>query len=144
MKTNSILLMAAAAMLSLGACTKAPSTCNSSTDDVYTGVLPAADADGVRYTLLLDYDDDSAGGDYDLVQTYFNNDSTGVVDIASFATEGDFTVGTNTEGKKYIKLSGDSAGEMYFVDGGNSILVMTDASTIPTNTGLSYTLKKAK
>ena len=46
-------------------------------DKVYTGLLPAADAEGVRYTLKLDYDDDKNNmeGDYDLLETYVVGDS---------------------------------------------------------------------
>ncbi len=139
-----------AAALAAGACTcktatdtPAPDT-DKGYDKVYTGVLPAADADGVRYTLLLDYDDNT-GGDYEMVQTYFATDSTGVCDIATFATEGDFTTGKTAAGTDYIKLSGDGAGELYFVAATDSTMVMTDASLTPVATpGMNYTLKAAK
>ena len=72
-------------------------TCNLDKDKVYTGVLPATDADGIRYTLKLDYDDDKnfMEGGYDLLETYIVGDSvsaTGYKDAGSFRSEGDFTV----------------------------------------------------
>ncbi len=153
MKRKLFPITAAVALLALGACTgKQATTADTSTnpagntDKVYTGVLPAADAEGVRYTVLLDYDDDTNGGDYDLVQTYFNTDSTGVVqDVASFATEGDFSIGTAPSGQKYLKLSGDGAGYMYFLVDGDNALIMTGEDLTPTETpGMNYTLKAAQ
>lgn len=162
MKRKVLYLTAATAMLALGACTgKQANTPAASgdgadqvytgvmsagnSDQVYTGVLPAADVDGVRYTVLLDYDDDNAGGDYDMVQTYFESDSTGVNDVATFASQGEFTVSQGENGQKYLKLTGDGAGEMYFLVATDSTLVMTDATMAPVTTpGLNYTLKAAK
>lgn len=149
MKSKMIYAAAAVALLALGACTPKPADStaktDNKTDDVYTGVLPSADTYGVRYTLLLDYDDDNNGGDYDLIQTYFNSDSTGIQDVASFATEGDFTVATNNAGQQYLKLSGDGAGEMYFLAETDSTITMTDATITPVNTpGMNYTLKKVQ
>lgn len=151
MKRNFLYITAAAALLAIGACTpkQAPAptstTNNGDVDKVYSGVLPGADVDGVRYTVLLDFDDDGNGGDYDMVETYFNNDSTGVSDVATFASEGDFTVGTTDAGKKYLKLTGDGAGEMFFVMDTDSTITMTDATLTPSVTpGMNYTLSAAK
>lgn len=151
MKRKLFYFTAAAAMLAFGACTQKQAPASATTTDrggadkVYSGVLPAADADGVRYTVLLDFDDDGNGGDYDMVETYFMTDSTGVSDIASFATEGDFTVGTSDKGQKYLKFGNDGAGQMYFVVDTDSTITMTDASLTPTATpGMNYTLKAAK
>lgn len=168
-----ILFFAGAAMsaLALGACSgnncsncnacSGPGTCNLDEDKVYTGVLPAADAGGIRYTLKLDYDDDKnfMEGDYDLLETYIVGDSvsaTGYKDAGSFRSEGDFTVmkgdGANS-GKTYIKLvqdpgessKGSDSGPLYFLVESDSTLVMVNAelqeSTIP---GLNYTLKIVK
>lgn len=124
-------------------------------DKIYTGILPAADADGVRYTLKLDYDDDAAGlskGDYDLVETYIKTDSIGTNDVASYRSEGDFTE-ISKEGKSYLKLvqdvkdstPGSNAGPLYFYVESDSTLVMVNAELQPSETpGLNYTLKLVK
>ncbi len=121
-------------------------------DAVYTGVMPAADADGVRYTLLLDYDNDDKDGDYTLVETYIQADTTatlGYKDLRSYVSEGDFTV-EQKDGKSYLKLvkdakdsSKDAADNLFFlVDSDNSI-TMTNASLEVSETpGMNYTLVK--
>lgn len=151
MKRTFCYLAAAAALIVLGACTDTrkpttPLTSDRSTDKVYTGVLPGADVDGIRYTVLLDFDDDGTEGDYDIVQTYFTTDSAGTVqDLASFADEGDFTVGTGANGQKYLKLSGDGSGEVYFLVDTDSTITMVDASLTPSPTpGMNYTLKSTR
>lgn len=130
-------------------------------DQVYTGVLPAADAEGVRYTLKLDYDDDHnyTDGDYDLVEVYLANDSTsatGYSDTARFKSEGDFTVINGTgdnSSKKYLKLvqdakdsaPGSNAGPIYFLVASDSTLVMVNADLEESTTpGMNYTLKLVK
>ena len=151
------------AMVLMAACSGSPKTnmpgnTAKSDDQVFTGVLPAADADGVRYTLKLDYDDDknNTEGDYDLLEVYLVGDSTnatGYKDGARFKSEGDFTVMNGTganAAKKYIKLTqdakdsskGSNAGPMYFLVESDSTLVMVNAeleqSVMP---GMNYTLK---
>lgn len=158
---NKIMLMAAAGvtMLSMAACTgtkcdKGASCSMSDKEVVYTGVLPAADCDGVRYTLHLDYDDDATKGDYKLVETYLQADTLsalGYKDAQTFASEGDFTVG-NQAGKTYLRLvkdakdsSAEAADMMYFVVDSDSTVTMANSdlevSTLP---GMNYTLKIAK
>ncbi len=130
-------------------------------DMIYTGLLPAADAAGVRYTVKLDYDDDKNNQDgyYDLVEVYVIADSltaTGYKDSARFKSEGDFTVingqGENSS-KKYIKLvqdakdsaAGSNAGPMYFLVESDSTLVMVNSELQQSETpGLNYTLKLVK
>lgn len=150
------------AVLMMAACSGKNSTYSNmpgnDKDEVYTGVLPAADADGVRYTLKLDYSDDNnyTTGDYDLVEVYLAGDSTsatGYKDAARFKSKGDFTVMDGTgdnSSKKYIKLTQDAkdsskdsnSGPMYFLVESDSTLVMVNAdleqSVIP---GMNYTLK---
>lgn len=127
-------------------------------DEVYTGVIPAADAAGVRYTLKLDYSDDHnyTDGDYDLVEVYLAGDSlssTGYKDAARFKSEGDFTVidgtGANSS-RKYLKLvqdardssAGSNAGPIYFLVESDSTIVMVNADLEPSATpGMNYTLK---
>ncbi len=149
MKYTMFMIAASAAALAMASCSRTKPVSmpveRNSTDAVYTGVLPGADVDGVRYTLLLDFDDKGNRGEYDIVQTYFVDDSTGVRDMASFAGEGDFTVGHTDAGKPYITLSDDGAGRMFFLMDTDSTLVMTDASITPVNTpGMNYTLSKAR
>lgn len=107
--------------------------------------MPGADVEGIRYTVLLALDDDGTEGDYDMIQTYFVIDSTGVQDIASFASEGDFTVATNDRGRKYLKFDGNGAGDMYFLVDTDSTITMVDASLTPSTTpGMNYTLKATR
>lgn len=149
--------------LLMGACSQngkncaTGAACGNDNDKVYTGLLPAADAAGVRYVLRLDYDDDHGytSGDYDLVEVYVQNDSTkasGFRDAASFKSEGDFTVisgqGADSN-KKYLKLvkdnrdssAGSVDGPLYFLVDSDSTLVMVNDQLQPSETpGLNYTL----
>jgi len=108
----------------------------------YTGVLPAADAEGIEYTLLLDYDDDGKGGDYKLTERYI-----GVAD-GTFISEGDFTIhkdGTKNAGKRYLKLVPDHSGQtevIYFLVNDDSSLTLTNASLQPPASTLNYTLTR--
>lgn len=147
-------------VLALGACSGkqacSKGTCSLGTDDedkVYTGVLPGADTDGIRYTLKLDYDDDNnKEGDYKLIETYLTTDSlskTGYRDFKSFKSEGDFTV-LNKNGKDYLKLVQDrndssvesNAGPIYFLVASDSTLTLVgedlQEAVMP---GVNYTLK---
>lgn len=153
------ILFAAAGMALLtfaacsGNCTKDGSCHKSDIDEVYTGVLPAADTDGVRYTLTLDYDDDANDGDYKLVETYMQADTTAVTgysDVKTFTSEGDFKVIKKGD-KTYIKLIKDQkdsqAGSVdtpiYFVVDSDSTITMTnDQFEVSTTPGMNYTLKK--
>lgn len=155
MKTPVCLMAAVMALVAFASCQNgAPRGDGKTHDEVYTGVLPAADADGVRYTLKLDYDDDSKDlrGDYDLVETYMMRDTlpgNGVTDVASFKSEGDFTSQVK-DGMTYLKLvqdsrdssAGSTAGPIYFLVESDSTLVMVNdslqRSVIP---DLNYTLK---
>jgi len=126
---------------------------------VYSGILPAADTDGIRYTLKVDYDDDSnlTKGDYDLVEEYLEaNGTNSYRSIKRVKSEGDFTVMTKTvNGKtvKYLRLvpdAGDSDAEagtepMYFrVDSNGSITMVNSDLKASTNPGLNYTLTVKK
>lgn len=127
--------------------------CAKKGDMVYTGVLPAADAAGVRYTLKLDYDNKQKG-DYDLVETYLVGDTTsttGYRDDKSFTSEGDFTV-IAKDGKDYLQLIQDvkdsmqgSATTLNFLVESDSTLVLVNSDFQPSETpGLNYTLKCVK
>lgn len=131
--------------------------CKSDGDKLFTGVLPAADADGVRYMLTLDFDDDKpcSKGDYDLVETYLVADSTavtGYTDGKTFKSEGDFTV-TKKDGTCYLTLiqdkkdsaEGSNAGPLYFKVTSDSTIVMVNSDfEISENPGLNYTLKLSR
>lgn len=125
-------------------------------DQMYTGVLPAADGPGIRYTLKVDYDDDknNMAGDYDLIETYLAADSVapnGVKDNVSYKSEGDFTV-VDQNGKKYLKLVKDAkdshpqaSSDLYFEVSSDSTLTMVNAQLEPAvSDSLNYTLKLVK
>lgn len=123
----------------------------------YTGVLPAADADGVRYTLTLKYDKDDnfREGDYGMIETFVVADSTattGYKDTKSFRSEGDFTVGEK-DGKKFLRLvqdvkdsqPGSNAGPIYLLADSDTTLTMVNAELQPAeNSELNYTLTLSK
>lgn len=159
MKNSMILAAAAAAVLSLSACCgnkscddKACTKGDKDKEMVYTGVLPAADADGVRYTLHLEYDKAGNEGDYTLLETYIKSDTLSTIgysDLRSFKSEGDFTVKKQGD-KTYLKLVKDgedsSTGSvntpLYFLVDSNNAITMTNADLEVTATpGMNYTLK---
>lgn len=160
MKKTVFLAAVGAALLGLGACSggKCPggSCAAEKQDQTFTGVVPAADGPGVRYTLKLDYDDDHGNreGDYDLVETYLEADSTsvnGVRDNISYRSEGDFTI-VEQGGKKYLKLVKDAkdsnpqaAANLNFEVASDSTLVMVNSDLQPAvSSDLNYTLKLAR
>lgn len=116
---------------------------------VYSGVIPAADAAGIEYTLQLEYDSPD-DGDYTLTEKSLGQDGQTAV------SKGDFTVHKGTSqsaDKRYIKLlpdHPDRASEMensseyvrYFLIDNDSTLTLTDASLQPAASGLSYTLTR--
>lgn len=139
-----VYMAAAAAMLSLAACSgkQAAEAANQgeATDTVvtetYVGVLPAADADGVQYSVVLNYTGDTEG-QYEMVQSYLMADSVS----ESFETSGDFTVNAN-DSIKYITLAAqDSTQNVYFVVASDSTITLVDATLTPSaNPELNYTL----
>ncbi|MDE7153645.1 MAG: copper resistance protein NlpE [Muribaculaceae bacterium] len=161
MKKTILFSAAGLALLSLAACSgncqkggcqKDGLCVKSDIDQVYTGILPAADCDGVRYTLTLDYDDDGNDGDYKLIETYLKADTavvTGYSDIKSFVSEGDFRVERKGD-KTYLKLVKDRDDSqigsvdtpIYFVVDTDSTITMTDSNLQVATSGLNYTLKK--
>lgn len=160
MKKMIYLAAAALSMLSMAACSGNKcdgNKCADREDEVYTGVLPAADADGIRYTIKLDYDDDKANkeGDYDLTEVVLTSDSTavtGVKDKNTYLSEGDFTV-VEKDGKTYLKLVKDqkksnaaAASTLNFLVSSDSTLVMVNDAldAVPDSTAQFYTLKLVK
>lgn len=115
-------------------------------NEVYAGIMPAADASGINYKLVLDYDDDNGNvdGDYDLEMTYLTSDSVGQV----FESEGEFFVDSRN-GKQYIRLVPEKQAEatevMYFIIDSDSTITLVDSTLQVTQTpGLNYTLQKVK
>lgn len=166
MKKSIYMLAAGLSMLTMAACS-GNKTCNGDKScggcadgdkkELYTGVVPAADTDGVRYMLSLEFDDDHNynKGDYDLIETYLKADTTattGYADGKSFKSEGDFTV-MQKDGKSYLKLvqdvkdseKGSNAGPIYFLVESDSTIVMVNSDLqVSENPDLNYTLKLSK
>lgn len=164
MKKTIITAMAAVALLSAGACSQSGNSKDNdgNRSETYTGILPAADVEGIRYTLRLDYGspNDSVTGKYDLSEAYLvadsvANDSTGAAkyrDSVTYNTRGNFTVGSGTgeqAGISYIKLVPDATSEngetLYFLVSSDSTLTLTNAQLqAPESTALNYTLTREK
>lgn len=154
-------LSLAAALLMVAACSDnkkcasseecAGTACTSADADVtYTGVLPAADAEGIEYTLSLDYDDDGNGGDYRLTERFIGKPD------ATFKSKGEFSVHKSTpadSSQAYLKLVPDhtdraadqatsSADVRYFLVDSDSTLTLTGADLQRPDTQLNYTLTR--
>lgn len=130
------------------------STANTDESGLFVGMLPAADAAGIRYSLKLDYGqtNDSAAGTYDLEQVYIVNDSStpdSIKDGISYKANGDFFV-LEQAGKKYVKLTSQSTTDsigmpMYFlVDSDSTITLVNSDLQVSTTEGLNYTLTRQK
>ena len=158
MKKTLVTLSAAVALLGCASCSNcdkgscnAASGSNCDVDKVYTGVLPGADVEGIRYTVALDYDDNGNEGDYFLVQTYFNTDSVatgGVKDVNSFKSEGDFTV-VKKDGKTFLMLvpegkKSSAADNLYFEVDNDATITMVNADYERAEGPLNYTLNLVK
>lgn len=140
-------IAAAAAILSLAACSGKQAAETAAQDDAaatdtvvatatYTGVLPAADADGVEYAVELNYTSEDAG-QYEMVQNYIVGDSIS----ATFTTAGNFTVGTSDNGKYITLAAQDTTQNVYFVVASDSTITMVDATLTPAeNPEMNYTL----
>ena len=103
---------------------------------IYAGVLPAADAPGVDYTLTLTYSGDNDGS-YNLVQAYRNDAKT------TDSSNGSFTA-QNNNGKNYLKLTDgiDSTFVQYYLIDSDSTVTLVGADLQPATSGLNYTLTK--
>lgn len=156
MKKSFYIASAAVAMLAMASCTSNKKADNQAATqaevehvtEVFAGVLPAADADGIQYTLLLEYDadDNFAEGDYNLTETVLTADSTSTTGYVSGVTtesKGDFDVFTK-DGGKYLKLTNDTneTDVMYFQVTSDSTIVMVNAELEQSVMPESYTLTK--
>lgn len=156
MKKFMMFAAACAAVLSFSACSGKQATVPAAEATVavdkvvaYTGTLPAADCEGIRYDLKLEYDadDNYAEGDYDLVETYI----TGTENNTSFRSEGDFKV-LSKDGKTYIKLEPDAEDSdqgatttvTYFMLGDDESLVMVNSDFEAPIMPADYTLNVVK
>lgn len=127
---------------------------NSDKTEVFSGVMPAADASGISYTIEFNYNGDSnhTNGDFEMTQTYLVGDagtSKSPRDTETFHSDGNFTVETPSSGAKYLKLvpgnSKSDADNYYFVITSDSTITMVDSSLKPSeNSQLNYTLYRAR
>lgn len=102
----------------------------------YTGTVPGADVEGIRYTVKLTATTDTTGT-YDMTEAYLQGDSI----AQSFDTTGDYTV-IAQEGAKYVKL-GDGAGATYFRCDADTAITMVNADLEAPVTA-DYTLARTK
>lgn len=145
MKKTAILMLTLLASIGFTACNKScdKAKCDKSGDDkevLYSGILPAADAQGTVYTLKLEFDDDNnyTDGDFTMIENTLAADTvaaSGLKDVATSYTKGDF----RKESKQvdgdvinYIRLVPDakdalgtaSSSTMYFIINADESLTM--------------------
>ena len=163
MKKTVLMGIAAIASLGFAACSNSNATSNAvqpkggDKEVLYSGILPAADAQGTVYTLKLEFDDDHnyTDGDYTMVENTLVADTTvasGLKEAATSYTKGDFrkeSKQVNGVTVEYIRLYPDakdalgtpSASSMYFVVNPDGSLTMTGADLQKAaNTEMNYTL----
>ncbi|MDE6039969.1 MAG: copper resistance protein NlpE [Muribaculaceae bacterium] len=153
MKKSLFMAGIAALTVVMGACTAKQESAKEETtsepkSEVFTGVLPAADCDGIRYTLNLDYTD-AEKGTYKLDETYLMSDSTSTSE-QSFPSKGEFTV-SSKDAKTYITLNQKAESDsvqaytMYFlVDSDSTITMANSDMEVSSAPGLNYTLTLVK
>ena len=152
MKKLFFIATATIAILGMAACSgkKAADAEAAATDTItvakaaYTGILPAADCDGVWYTLQLN------DGNYDMIETYFALDTTanlGINEILSVKSEGTYTT-VDKNGFSYLKLTPsvhDSAvKDICFLNATDSTLIMLNDSLETPTAPDFYTLNAVK
>ncbi|MDE6238885.1 MAG: copper resistance protein NlpE N-terminal domain-containing protein [Muribaculaceae bacterium] len=109
----------------------------------YTGIIPAADCDGIWYTLQLN------DGKYDMIETYFALDTTanlGIDELLSVKSDGTYETVVNN-GTNYLKLTpsvNDSSASDYYFLNGDSTLVLVNAEFELPSTPDYYTLNIVK
>lgn len=145
MKKTYFILAAAAAMVAATACDSKSKTEASDETPVeeataieYSGVLPAADADGVNYYVALTAESDTTGT-FSMTEDYIQGDTIG----QSFTSAGKYSVIEN-EGQKYVVLTQDAANVTYFRCDGDSAITMVSADLTPAISDLNYTLNRTK
>lgn len=155
MKKTVVAFAAALALVGMGACSSNSKKCNdgeckADKAQVFCGVLPAADAEGVEYTLDLKCDSTCTAGTFKLDEVYLKADSVGAKkEGEKFSSKGDFTV-QDQNGKKYLKLVKAAANDsvespIYFLVDSDSTLTMVNQDLQVSETpGLNYTLTLKK
>lgn len=114
-----------------------------SNEVVYSGVLPAADTEGVEYTVNFVYNPDSeTDGNFTMTQVYMSE-----TDPATFDSKGTFAVKTGTPqsaDQKYFVLAAEStpADTTYFVVTNDNTITLVGSDLTPSVTGLNYDLTK--
>lgn len=142
-------------MIAMASCSSSKTDASSTESDsaavtvekVYSGVLPAADAAGIRYTVTLTADSASTvAGSYNLVEAMLKSD--GVSDSTEVKTTGAYMVQTK-DGKSYLKLTPEvadsTAQPLYFYIASDSTIIMVNADLQESaNPDLNYTLNIQK
>lgn len=142
MKKTYLLLAAAAMTVAATSCSKKAETAvdtpveKTEVTTEYTGTMPGADVDAVRYAVSLTTDNDSVGT-YTMTTEYVQGDSI----TQKFDEKGDFATFTK-DGSTYVKL-GDGAGATYFRCDADTAITMVNADLEAPVTG-DYTLTKTK
>lgn len=121
--------------------------------EVYSGILPAADTDGIKYTLRLNFspDSDFKSGSYDLEESYLMVDTLSTDGFKCTGTDisnGTFSVfaGEGSDsGRHYLKLDNSSdtvaAPPVFFLIENDSTLTMVNQQLEPSvNPDLNYSL----
>lgn len=160
---KTLLGLAALAALGLTACNNAASTNNSNSNGgkdkevLYSGILPAADAQGTVYTLKLEFDadDNYMEGDFTMIENTLVADSvasSGLKEAATSYSKGDFRkLSKQVEGTAvdYIQLIPDaqdalgaaSSSTLYFIVNPDESLTMVGADLQKAaNPEINYTL----
>lgn len=164
MKKTVMLGLAAVAALGFTACNNSNATSGAAQaknggdkEVLYSGILPAADAQGTIYTLKLEFDDDHnyTDGDFTMIENTLATDTvaaSGLKEVATSYTKGDFRKeskqvdGTTVE---YIRLLPDakdalgaaSASSLYFIINADESLTMVGADLQKAaNPEMNYTL----
>ncbi len=161
MKKTVMLGLAAVAALGFTACNNsnaASGVAKSGDKEVlYSGILPAADAQGTVYTLKLEFDDDHnyTDGDFTMVENTLASDTisaSGLKEVATSYTKGDFRKESKqVDGAtvEYIRLVPDakdalgaaSGSSMYFIINADESLTMVGADLQKAaNPEMNYTL----
>ncbi len=110
---------------------------------VYSGVLPAADTEGVEYTVNFVYNPESeTDGTFTMTQVYMSE-----TDPATFDSKGSFSVKTGTPqsaDQQYFVLAaeGTPADTTYFVVTNDNTITLVGRDLTPSVTDLNYDLTK--
>lgn len=109
----------------------------STTAFTYEGVIPAADSNGIRYTVTMT-PSSADDGTFVMEQTPVEKSAR------SFSSKGiyeEFTDTVTTPGRKYYRLiSAVGSDTTYLVVTSDKTVILTDASLMPAPSGLDYTL----